>query len=541
MTINLLKKDLGAVPTPLSVVRFMVKQVIQELNLKNKNFLVLDSSVGDGRFLSEFYKITKENSSFQSKVHSFRFFGLDIDPDAIKLAIMNSSNIPKEEISIKEGNALVGHLRSPIEYNSNWSDREINESFAKSINYRKSTISKNLKPFHWFKEWPQFVINDGFDLIIGNPPYGITFSNEEKGIFKNVYQAYDPELESYLLFIERSVYLLREGGIMAYLVPNNIATNFRYHNIRRFLLDNIKILRIINIKKKIFKGIHVESSILIVQRSRLESERKNNHISFEIMFPKTIETKKSVNMILQKDIKKNSLHMFIPQPQGEIYSILEKIKEKAFSLGELVTISRGIELGFKSSRTSSEKKNTEYVPLIAGRLIHKFKLDVNQRYIKFDSTNKAIFKDANLYLTSKKLFLRRIGHELVCALDEKQKYCVCDVYIIISKDFRQKNEILYIEGLLNSQLLLFFFKYSYMSVKNIFPKIPINFLKQLPIIIPNDLGRIIGIVNDLNNLNWKENNSKRLYERYFEELNKEVFKIYKISTEEKNNILLSLK
>ena len=92
MTINLLKKGLGAVPTHLSVVRSMVKQVIQELNLKKKNFLVLDSSVGDGRFLSEFYKITQANSSFQSKVNSFRFFGLDIDPDAIKLAIIKSNN-----------------------------------------------------------------------------------------------------------------------------------------------------------------------------------------------------------------------------------------------------------------------------------------------------------------------------------------------------------------------------------------------------------------------------------------------------------------
>jgi hypothetical protein len=519
----------------------MVKQSIPELNLKKKIFLILDSSVGDGRFLSEFYNIVKANPSFQNEVNSFRFFGLDIDPNAIKLAIIKSNNIPKEKISIKEGNALVGHLRSPIEYKKNWSDGEINESLTKSINYRKSTISKKIKPFHWFKEWPQFVTNDGFDIIIGNPPYGITFSNEEKRIFKNVYQAYDPELESYLLFIERSVYLLREGGVMAYLVPNNIATNFRYQNIRRFLLDNIKILRIINFEKKLFPGIHVESSILIMQRSSFKSERMNNNISFEIMHSKNVKTQKFVNTILQKEIKRNSLHMFIPQPQGEINSILEKIKEKAIPLGELVSISRGIELGFKSSITSREKINSEYVPLIAGRLVHKFKLDMNQRYIKFDSANKAIFKNENIYLSPQKLFLRRIGHELVCALDENQKYCVCDVYILISKETRQKNEILYIEGLLNSKLLLFFFKYSYMSVKNIFPKIPINFLKHLPIIIPNSLGRIIGIVNDLNNLNWKENNQKILYEKYIEELNKEVFKIYNISSEEQNNILLSLK
>lgn len=40
-----------------------------------------------------------------------------------------------------------------------------------------------------------------------------------------------------------------------------------------------------------------------------------------------------------------------------------------------------------------------------------------------------------------------------------------------------------------------------MSVKNIFPKIQIKFLKQLPIILPNEIGKIIGIVDNLNNLN----------------------------------------
>ena len=92
----------------------------------------------------------------------------------------------------------------------------------------------------------------------GHPKVG-----EEKTYFKQRYQSVDPEVESYILFVERSVELLKERGLLTFLIPHNFATNYRYQEFRNFLFENMAIQKIIMLKDNVFPEVAVETSILM--------------------------------------------------------------------------------------------------------------------------------------------------------------------------------------------------------------------------------------------------------------------------------------
>ncbi len=537
MNSKLTKKELGAVPTPQLVVRHIVSLILKYQNCKKKEMFILDNSVGDGRFLIEYYHSYFKKVKNKSILKSLYLFGLDINPKAIESARSRMKEI-KCQASLKVGNTLVGFLKPPSDYKRSWTEDDLNKSYAKHKKINNSTIINETCPFHWFREWPEFLLNNGFDIIIGNPPYGVSYSKTEKMLYRILYNANDPEIESYILFIERSVNLLCESGLLGVIVPSNIATNYRYASIRNFLLKRVKILNITSFNRQIFPNVHVESLILILQKCSDLPNRINNEIRFDLIsYENSGEIQSTTkNIALQKDLNNTSYQMLIPKPENTIFKILEKIKYDSIALKNLVEISRGIELGYKSPRTSVIKNNPEFVPLIAGRSVRKFRLKKNYRYIRFEDDNKSIFKDKNLYLKPRKLFLRRIGHELICAYDNNQLFCVCDVYIILPKIIQSEKEIFYLEALLNSQLMLFYFKHSFTSIKKLFPKIPINYLKQLPVKLPENPEKIYRLVKCFHDLPWRNNNTNSETRKLIDKLNQEIFLVYSLTSDEQKTI-----
>jgi hypothetical protein len=240
--------------------------------------------------------------------------------------------------------------------------------------------------------------------------------------------------------------------------------------------------------------------------------------------------------IIQKEIWNKPYQLFLPTPDIEIQRILEKIQSSSIPLGDIVQISRGIELGFTSPLTREVKVNSEYVPLIAGRSIRKFRIDDNIRFIKFDGDNKSIFKDKNLYLQPK-LLLRRIGHELVSVYDPNHYFCVCDVYILTLNPTRPSFDLLYLEALLNSNLMSFYLMQRFTSVKTIFPKIPIKFLRDLPIKFSVNQTKIQDNIRDLHNTPWiiREMSSEK-FKQILSEVDLEIFRTYEMNSREQQII-----
>ncbi|MHA2055768.1 MAG: TaqI-like C-terminal specificity domain-containing protein [Candidatus Hodarchaeales archaeon] len=480
------KSNLGVFPTPDHIVSEINRIVFQLLRKQNSSsslrmpIRVLDNSVGDGRFLFDFaqkWVIYEKKASTPTKLH---LFGVDIDPQSIEKCenkLEKFKEFQNIKFFFKLGNSLLGYINKPILDNKFINDFQLNE-------IRKEDL---LTFFHWFRELKDVEDGKGFHICIGNPPFGIDYSQSTKKIFKQLYNSVDPEVESYILFVERSIALLGNQGILALLIPNNFATNLRYKKFRKLILEKLVIKKIVNLEYSTFSNASVETCVLIGVKKPLVNVKSRNKIKFLYFNKKKDLTE--IGTCFQDEIRASE-HLHIGSFMNSMHTdIINQIKKNSIPLGDIVSINRGIELGFTSQFTSDRLKSSGSVELVAGRNILPFKLQGTTRYIEFDSSNKRIYKDRSIY-EKPKILLRRIGHKLIALYDPNYLFCVCDVYLLSLKPQWRHLPELYIVSILNSPVLNFFLNQQFRSVKKIFPKIPIEYLKRLPIVIPNSVEKI---------------------------------------------------
>ncbi|MHA1976998.1 MAG: TaqI-like C-terminal specificity domain-containing protein [Candidatus Hodarchaeales archaeon] len=483
------KEPLGAIPTPRSIVTLMVTiafdYVPRSMNQtrKSESVMVLDNSVGDGRFLFTIMEHWKKHKKKRKIALNLTLHGVDINNSSIKICESNKKEFqpdPDIDISFKTGNALIGYVKPPMNLKKGFNQKKLSVSFFNNLNIDQPSARLKDTVFHWFYEWPFPNSDDGYDLCIGNPPFGISFSIEEKNFYKRTYKSIDPEVESYLLFVERSIHLLRDGGFLVFLIPNNFTTNYRYQVFREFLLESLVLKKIIMLDNNIFPQVSVETCIIVGYKKTKDEVHLANQVEFSKYSIKDgfSQIKKNEQLLIMNQMFK----YIVPDMKTETTQILIKMEESAFLLEDIAYISRGIEFGFNSPHTSNQRTKHS-VPLIAGRNIQKYTIKGEKRFVEFDSTRKSIFKDKSMY-TTPKILLRRIGHELIAVYDPNNIFCVCDVYLIRFKKKWVHIPLNHLEIILNSSLLTFYLNHKFQTIKKVFPKIPIGYLKQLPIKLP---------------------------------------------------------
>lgn len=111
----------------------------------------------------------------------------------------------------------------------------------------------------------------GFDIVIGNPPYGAKFSAQQKNIFKKNYvtartikNVQKGSLDSYTLFIELAFNLAAKNGVFSYIVPLSFTSSDSLSGVHKLLLDNCRLITVSSYAVRpqpVFKNAVVDTSI----------------------------------------------------------------------------------------------------------------------------------------------------------------------------------------------------------------------------------------------------------------------------------------
>ncbi|MCL4480172.1 MAG: N-6 DNA methylase [Candidatus Thermoplasmatota archaeon] len=330
------RKEQGIYYTPSYIVDYIVKNTVGEYIKSHtpeeiKNVKILDPACGSGSFLiraykelenywiknSDFAQLTLDSEEFYSKkveILKNNIFGVDLDPKAVEISQLNlllqisesKQRLPILQNNIKVGNSLIDD----------------------------PTVSD--RAFKWEDEFPEIIKGGGgFDIVVGNPPYVRIQNLEENEIyyFSNNYKSALKNYDIYLLFVEKSLKLLRKAGDLGFIIPSKFVNSDYGLGLRNIISESKTLHKFVDFKDiQIFADATNYTCLLFLKN--VENEE------FEYISPKS---KKDFS-IIEISNNENFLKYRLPSPiqseswvlsNDKVSDLMKKLKSKGKPLGEL--------------------------------------------------------------------------------------------------------------------------------------------------------------------------------------------------------------
>ena len=377
----------------------VVKQLVSHLEIKS-NDKVLDPCCGTGNFLLQL----PDNLDFSY------IFGVDIDSISVKLTRINMA------------------LKYP--------------------NTKLETIYDHISEKNYLFDEQ----DGGFEYIIGNPPWGYEFSEEENIQLRNDYvSAIGKNIESYDVFIEQALKHLKSGGEMSFVLPEALLNVKAHMPIRGFIKKNYSI-KYLDYLGNAFDGVQCPCIILQV-------ERTNKSLSTVGM--KISDGKKEFTINTEREVSSEYFSFLM---NDEEYKIIEKVfnHNNVVYLENNADFALGIVTGNNKEYISSIKTDKNEM-VLKGSDISKYHINPTENYIIFKPESFQQIAPTEYYRAKEKLLYRFICNQLVFAYDNKQTLSLNSCNIVIPRI--EGLEVKYILAVLNSRVAQYIFKKKFNSVK----------------------------------------------------------------------------
>ena len=260
--------------TPPEVVDFMVDIVLEDIyeeypqpRINNRHWTVFDPSCGVGSFLTAVYEHARRTDWLPPQ--RLRLFGQDKVERMVRLTTINLELFDVKEHQVTLGNSL--DIGSPV-------DR----------------------------------FNGHADIVLTNPPFGARFDADyvrskcgRNTPFFSSLRRTPATIDSELLFIDRNLRLLRDGGRLLIIVPDGvISAKGTAALLRQHLARSATIRAIVELPSVTFAqaGTRTKTSILYIQKGRHRSSSNNVFMAVSRDLGFQVSSRKGVQMKLAKGL-----------------------------------------------------------------------------------------------------------------------------------------------------------------------------------------------------------------------------------------------
>ena len=356
------------------------------------------------------------------------------------------------------------------------------------------------------------------------PPFSRAKKRTYERDFVTRYGAYD----ILVLFLERSIRLLKEGGVCGFIVSNKFMVSDYGSKLRKFLTEKCEIKDIVDLAdaRRVFSDALVSTVILIMQKTKPSSEYSINRL---------IATKETQSILsitfdqipISKLIANNGT--FNVRYDNKRDSIYEKISRLP-SFSDYFDIRTGI-MGFeywkmkpfihegKMNRGDIRIATNSYIDqyrFLWGKKINLYKRNFTEPYA--DPSKMPISKATRtLFVTKGKILVRGVSQKLTGMIDsEGVAFLVAVHSIVASPDFPPE----FVLGLINSRFFNWIHKDRFYlgRIPEGSLKYPVSFFKELPLpdkVKPNTKSEIVSLVKQ----NIKLHSSQNIAQEDDEETN----------------------
>ena len=458
------RKQEGAYYTPADVVDNLIERVSDVVDFENAS--ICDPCCGTGNFI---IGLLKRGVSINN------LFGQDIDKISIFITRINVFLL-NQQISIND----------------------LNERFLCVNTLLNDTCKK-------------------FSVLIGNPPWGVNFSKNEKNeLQKFYYSAQQKGIESYDLFIEKGLNMLNDGGVLSFVLPEAVLNVSSHEKIRELILKQAS-FKFLHYLGNVFSGVQCPSVILGVCKDELSSTKNCKVI------------KDNNEFVISADRKIDSSQFDLGVSDDE-YECIQKIEsiENVKYLHNNAKFALGIVTG--DNKKHIKKKHLMGCEMILkGNDIFRYNVKENDNFIEFLPDKFQQVAPIEIYRAKEKILYRFISNIPVFAYDDEQRLSLNSCNILIPKIENMKTK--YILAILNSRVAAFYIVKKFNSFK-----VLKSHIESLPIPVVEDeiQDDIIGLVDEILE---KNGDVTSIYER----IDEIVMGLYNLSTEQRNIITKNVK
>lgn len=280
------RKRLGQFYTPPGIVDF-----ITSLTVTNPDALVLDPGCGSGSFLVRAYHKLRElnkvpkiiEGPLGEKFHQQlleRIYGIDINQFPAHLSVISLA-IQNPKAKIEKLNVIVSDFF------------DIKPAQATLTGFQSITT-----------EGKQTLIElpSAFDTVVANPPYirQELLGEKEKKKIKELIEGehkdklfigapqkkvssatiLDKQSDIYIYFFIHGIRLLKKNGKLGFISSNKWLEVEYGEPFQQFLLDNTKILYVVEFDRAIFPDAEVNTAVTILEKEADKAKRQNNTVKF---------------------------------------------------------------------------------------------------------------------------------------------------------------------------------------------------------------------------------------------------------------------
>ena len=491
------RKAGGVYYTPQYIVDYIVQQTVGEL-CKGKtpkaieSLTILDPACGSGSFLlgaydyllrwhKDYYtnnpqpvKNRKEKPltpdgyltmAVKKQILLNNIYGVDIDLNAVevtKLSLLLKCLEGETTASIQEQFSLWGGSILPtLDANIKSGNSLIGPDFLDD--FKDEEQLNSIKPFNWQKSFSKVFKKGGFDVVIGNPPYGAIFSKVETDYFLKRFKLQNYQYDSYFLFIEKSLEILISKGLLGFIIPNTWLLNLTASKIRQHLFNKTELVNIVHYAKPVFAQAVVDTEIMIFRNTKPQSEHlikvhiidKSENESFKNILQKTwIDSNGSPVNIFSNETSDSLKEKFSKLP---ILDVLCKITQgtKPFQVGKGKPAQTRAIVDEKPF-VSEVRIDDTFRPLLRGSLMNRYQINWKNNYwIKLGDWLAEPRYSAS-YDAKEKIVMRQTGDSLNATLDSSQFVVRDNLYTIVPT--KNSINLHYILALINSKLLNWYYQ-----------------------------------------------------------------------------------
>lgn len=517
-----------------------IQGLVEKLDAYRKWLLKLsicDPACGSGAFLNQALDFLIEEHQYIDELQA-KLFG-----DALVMSDMENSILENNLFGVDLNEESVEIAKLSLWLRTAQPNRKLNDLNG-NIKCGNSLIDDETvagdKAFNWQQAFPKVFEKGGFDVIIGNPPYGADLVDIDKEFLKKLYPVSTTgKIDTYRIFIEKCFIIGNKKSLISLIVPNTFMYNVQSYSLRKLIFEKSSIYDAVELRKNIFEDAPDVVTVIISLVNNCSNKEFRARVAYHNALYSDIENANwSIDQILKIESLMKDADLKINLRADFAFDSIKNKLNKLSVLGDYFNLRQGTKpYGNKESKEieliSKEKHDETWEKAINGRNISQYYLEYENDYVKrSENVHSIISKEI---VSGDKIYFQRMRKislfpRIVACYDNNDLHGLYTCSVITKKP-NESGSLKSLLCIINSKLINIWYKYFDTDIE-----IKLTSVKQIPLpklldnnieILDNYCDKMLQLNKDVKDIIFK---FQRTIQRKFEleELPKKLQDWYKL-------------